>query len=101
MGTAYQRLRRAPRVEWRRAPDPLDGLVASLEFPDGAGGGWWRHLHLTGGAEAVWLLVDGARTAGEIARELAPSYNEADLASDVDYLLGDLFKRGFIEPAQE
>jgi hypothetical protein len=52
-------------------------------------------------AAAVFTLIDGKRTVGDIAREIAVEYSvdPSTCQSDVHELVGELVERGFVVEA--
>jgi hypothetical protein len=54
---------------------------------------------LNEGGSAAWALIDGTRTACEVAREIADRYSEAEdrAVRDIEDFLADLESRGAVD----
>lgn len=84
-------------VRFRRTPSALYrevGQEVLLASPDGEG-----FDALSGGAPAVWGLLDRPLTASELVAALAPRYEVPPerLRPDLERLLEELCRRGWIE----
>ena len=82
-----------PRVSEKVAWVELDGEVVIYDEANGS-----MHL-LNDTAAAVWLCCDGVVSVDQIIAELAESYkaDEAQIAKDVDELVGQLRFKGLLE----
>jgi hypothetical protein len=85
-----------------RVPRRIDTVVHELEDEgqavvyDAEGN---QLIVLNGVGAAVWFLVDGERTVGDIAREIVSTLdaNRDDVERDVAVFLASLEERGLVE----
>ncbi len=101
MSITDQRLKRVAHAQWRKAPAPLNGIIVSIPQLPGNEASQWRHVHLSGGADIAWILIDGTRTIEDIARELSRYYSARVLVSDIVGIFDSLLEKGLVEPAED
>lgn len=108
MGMTERRYRRRPGIVWREEEEARQDAVEALGRGEDAAedgtliivdGGAIFELNLLGAD--VWKLLEGERSAGEIAKDLLEVYDvtEEELTADVDEFLRELVGRGWVDTA--
>jgi Coenzyme PQQ synthesis protein D (PqqD) len=84
-------VRRGPDVVFRELQPGQGGVLLRLDS------GQYHGLNATG--VAIWELLDGERSVGAVAAELARSIDDApdDLLGDVAGFLEDMRQRGLVD----
>ena len=99
---------RNPDVAWREEPEERERIARALERGEDASDRGWvllvdrgrmHQLNLVAGE--IWLLADGTRDAGGVARELADRFDAPyeDILADVEAFLSECRSNGWIREA--
>lgn len=92
--------RKPQGVDWRRAPQPLEGVLVTRAAPGEDGrppeSATW-HFH--GGAETVWLLLDGSRSVAEVEAEVRRRFAVGDPHASIEDFIAYLLDNGLLEEA--
>ena len=89
-------LSKHPKVIWRCVRDQNVTGVFVSRLDEVTSSGSWQSWELAGGADSVWLSIDGERTLMEIALDIEAEYGIADALKSVGEVAGILLDHGLV-----
>jgi Uri superfamily endonuclease len=75
----------------------MEGIIIG-RLNKGQGINNWSYWHLAGGAEILWLLIDGNQSESEISLELSKRFTKIDHVSETKRLIDIFIEDGLLEP---